>query len=612
MRPPANVEVLELSFSRATPGLFGWISGLLLLTITSCESGSGRDVIGPLGDVDAVPFATEDLTENPEEISPFAAIGDLFERTRVLEIEVFIDPNDWDFIRFQTRDIMDILGGEDCMSEPFGSPFTYVMATIRIDGVLVEDVGIRKKGFLGSLDDEKPALKIKFDEYVDGVEIQGYERLTLNNCRQDPALVRQCLGYDFFAAAGVPAPRCNFAHVVVNGADLGIYANVESVKKRFLKGHFADAGGDLYEGTLSDFREGWSKTFEKKTNKLEPDSGRIEMLRVALEATDDDLPQALEPLLDVDTYLTFWAAEVLLGHWDGYAGNTNNFFVYDDPSTGKFLFLPWGTDGILGSSGGEEKDPGEVVPLFPAVLARGHLARRLYLLPAGRDLYVARLQEMLQTVWSEAELHASMDAMEELLSPYVEPWVLEQFDVIRVFVNARRLSIAEQLTNGAPPLTEPPADKLCFLLDEIGSLDVHFETTFGTLGEENIFQIGEGTFAGQVNGEVFDPLYLGFLAGFSEEGPEQSVVLVPAYLPDKTVLLAFAAVPTALFKSGSTVELGLWQKGAVYLIRFDPETDTDEMLGMIGEGTITFEEASPTEGEAVVGSFSGTLIKGFF
>ena len=47
----------------------------------------------------------------------------------------------------------------------------------------------------------------------------------------------------------------------------------------------------------------------------------------------------------------FRFADDLLRHWDGYAGNANNFFVYVDPSPGpqrgKMRFLPWGNDQVM-------------------------------------------------------------------------------------------------------------------------------------------------------------------------------------------------------------------------------------------------------------------------
>ena len=46
---------------------------------------------------------------------------------------------------------------------------------------------------------------------------------------------------------------CNFARVTVNGEYLGIYSNVESIGKPFLKRRFGNNSGNLYEGTLADF-----------------------------------------------------------------------------------------------------------------------------------------------------------------------------------------------------------------------------------------------------------------------------------------------------------------------------------------------------------------------
>src|SRR5690606_32903219 len=104
-----------------------------------------------------------------------------------------------------------------------------------IDGVTIDSVAIRKKGFIGSLDEQRPSLKVKFDEYIEQDPIAGLDRLTLNNNKQDESQVSQYLTYRLFNAAGVPAPRCNFARVTVNGEYLGIYSNVESIRRPFLE-----------------------------------------------------------------------------------------------------------------------------------------------------------------------------------------------------------------------------------------------------------------------------------------------------------------------------------------------------------------------------------------
>ena len=75
-----------------------------------------------------------------------------------------------------------------------------------VDGRLLPNVAVRKKGFFGSLSETRPSLKVKFDEYVGGQQLNSLDRLTLNNNLQDPSELKQCLTYFLMRKAGVPAP----------------------------------------------------------------------------------------------------------------------------------------------------------------------------------------------------------------------------------------------------------------------------------------------------------------------------------------------------------------------------------------------------------------------
>ena len=76
-----------------------------------------------------------------------------------------------------------------------------------MDGDTYADVGVRKKGFIGSQSDTRPSLKLRFDKYVDGQALGGVmERMTLNNGIQDPSMVNTCLAHQIFALAGTPTP----------------------------------------------------------------------------------------------------------------------------------------------------------------------------------------------------------------------------------------------------------------------------------------------------------------------------------------------------------------------------------------------------------------------
>ena len=132
-----------------------------------------------------------------------------FALNRVLDVSIEIAPEDWDRLRGQTRTLADILVGADCLDSPADDIFTWFEATVTVDGEAHTQVGVRKKGFLGSLSKVKPALKVRFDKFVDGQLLGGaMKRLTLNNAQQDPSLINTCMAYHVFAAAGLPAPRC--------------------------------------------------------------------------------------------------------------------------------------------------------------------------------------------------------------------------------------------------------------------------------------------------------------------------------------------------------------------------------------------------------------------
>jgi len=522
----------------------------------------------------------------------------LFDPDEILEIAITLDPDDWDLIRHQERSILDIFG-VGCLEQPFASPYTYVKGTVEIDGLTLNDVGVRKKGFLGSLDDEKPSLKIKFDEYIGGAQLYGLDRLTLNNCKQDPSLVRQCIGYSLFQGADLPAPRCNFARVSVNGDDLGIYAHVESVKKPYLRRHFDDDSGNLYEGTLSDFREGWTGTFEKKTDKDDPGGDDILALTAALEADDDQLVASIDPLLDLEQFYRFWAMEVLVGHWDGYTGNTNNYFVYHDPVSDQFHFMPWGIDAIL--------IEGDEAPEIRSVFATGILPWRLYRHPETRADYVAELEDLLDTVWDEEALHAEIDRMEALLAPYVDDDIADAIDGVREFVSSQRQHIESELSSGPPEWTEELREEICF--EEIGELEATFATSFGSLETVDPFTAGSGTMSGLIEDVSIEPLAVGAAAGFDAESEddEMSVVIVPAWMEDETLLVAFVSTPSEFLEDGAVIEVD-WTSTMVFLMKIWPEEEQDELIGVLGGGTVELDQASDQDGAPITGQLSGPLV----
>jgi hypothetical protein len=563
------------------------MTAVALLAAAACtgEGGGGGDEGDPGADAGADPGADDSA---------------LFAPDHLLEVTIEMADADWDALRAETRSVLDILGG-DCLAQPFESPFTYFPADLTVDGERFAEVGLRKKGFLGSLSEEKPSLKVKLDEYVDGQEIRGLDKLTFNNSQQDASYLRQCLAYDLFRAAGVPAPRCNFAHVMVNGDDLGLFVHVESLDKEFLEKNFDDPSGLFYEGTLSDFRPEFDGTFQLKTDEVVDDRAHIDDLVAALADPDDSgLLERLEPLVDLDTFTTFWAMEVLTRHWDGYASNTNNFYLYDDPTTGRFQFVPWGVDGTFAPN-----------PLLPSgtappvsVFATGILARRLYLHPDAQADYLARLRALLGSVWDEAELSASIDRYDEVIWPVVGGSAHSAaVDEVRSAIESQRAAIEAELADGPPEWTAPLRDPIC--LDTIGRVDVAFDTTWGTQGAPDPFATGTGTWSVRANGAELGETDVGATAGDDPNAPRVLVQTVAA-LADGTYAAVFLQIEPSRYHTGEQAIDWAGLFGGLFI--YDPSTLKLTLVGALGEGTVTLDEAGGAAGAPVSGHITADLV----
>lgn len=222
------------------------------------------------------------VSNEQAEAAKTLSLDGLFPSDRVIEVDVRIDERDWDQLRYQTRDRGAIWQRQ---FGPMESPFSYFDAQVTIDGVVFKDVGLRKKGFIGSLSHTRPSLKVKLNHKLEGGNLGGLTTLTFNNNRQDTGLVSQYLTYAMFNRVGSPAPRCAFARVKVNGRNLGVYSHVETVRKPLLLREFGTDQGTLYEGTAVDFEPGWEKSLELKTGEDEPGRAKIIEITQALQGS---------------------------------------------------------------------------------------------------------------------------------------------------------------------------------------------------------------------------------------------------------------------------------------------------------------------------------------
>ena len=546
----------------------------------------------------------------PHPTDPYFALD------HVLDIAIAIPRADWDTLRHQTRTLEDVFAeiGANCLSQPFAGIYSWFPARVTVDGETYADVGVRKKGFVGSQSPIKPSLKLRFDKYVEDQTLGGVlERMTLNNGIQDPSLINTCLAYQVFADAGLPAPRCNFATVSVNSENLGLHVHVEDLKTSMVPRTFANAEGNLYEGIVSDFRPEWRGTFEKKTNEGAADWSDIDAVVAALQDSSEAGWEALKAAVDLDRFLSFWATEVLVGHWDGYAGGRNNYHFYREPD-GPFVFIPWGVDDVFHLR--DDPNPfDEITEPPPSVLAHGAIAHRLYQDADGRAAYTSRLRDLLDTVWDEAELLQSTDAMSAIVQKHVLPEkravAAADAERVRQFIKKRRAEILDDLTPEPPDWPWSLTPNPCAAGTggfEPGTFELHFETTWGSA---NPFEAGRVTYF-RLNGTEQPVAGWGVIAGTAS--PEEKDLLpdtaetaslsVLSFRPDGSIEGFTLVLSLARLSGGATLVIG---EDEVAGLRWSipAGADAPDRFSLFTEGRLELDAAGSEPGAAITGRFYG-------
>ena len=445
---------------------------LVPLVVVSGLCIGGYFLVNSVGDTPVSESPTPEVTATTPPVDPPdppTPQVELFPTDRVMDVQITVDDKDWNKIRFQTRNIFEVLQTKR-KYEQIPSPYVYVPAKVTIDGVEYPEVGLRKKGFIGSQNSSRPSLKVKLNYVNKSAQVGGLTNLTFNNNNQDITLMSQVMGYAFFNANGIPAPRCSYARISVNGQPVGLYTHVETVRKTVLERGFGNTTGTLYEGTVVDFFADWQNSFELKIGTPESDQKSREKMKRLIEvlkrptpaATEtpetkkqgEELQAAIGELVDLDSFYTYWAIESLLGFWDGYTANANNFFIYDNPTTNKFHFMPWGGDCMF-----EKKSKLRVDPRAPlSVKTKGLIAHKLYQIPAARERYASTLKQIMETHWKEDALLAETQRIESLVKTLIPPKQASKvrFDGIRQFIRNRRGDIERETADGMPVWAATP------------------------------------------------------------------------------------------------------------------------------------------------------------
>ena len=293
----------------------------------------------------------------------------------------------------------------------------------------VKQATIRLKGNT-SRSSAKKSFRIDFDKLVNDQTYQGLETVYIHGNHNDASMMREYLSAYVMRELNVPCNRVNHVKLYINGNYYGLRGLVEYIDKDFLKTRFGSNKGNNYKCTwpadlawLGTSQQKYKdvinpspereRAYDLKTNEDLDDYSRFVTLIDIINnrKNDGSFPQDIEAIFNVNGYLKALAAEVLIGHWDNYYYNKNNYFIYDHPTTKKFVYIPYDMDNTFGVQwgvGNINKRPihqwgnGNVyAPLTESLLARSDY----------KKAFEEHIFNAIETVFNEAHLFPLIDSL---------------------------------------------------------------------------------------------------------------------------------------------------------------------------------------------------------
>ena len=352
-----------------------------------------------------------------------------------------------------------LLGDSLYAGHEFMSTITYQSNNLT---TTIDSIGFRARGNT-SLASQKKSFKVDFNRFVPTQKFLGLEELNLNGEHNDVSIMRSYLAQQLLRSAALPASRTSYVKLYINNAYKGLYLNLEHIDDEFLDLRFPGAAnGNLWKCAYGADLTWWgsnpssyNSVYELKTNTDSADySALIHFIDVLNNSPASNFVCAIQEVFDVDLFLRNIALEILMGQWDGYAYNKNNFFLYQRESDGKIVYISYDLDNTFGidwfninwalrniytwSPGNQSR------PLYTKLLA----------VPYFRDRFTFHLNDIHSNIWNVSNLQTQLEAQQALITPAALDDDYKGLDYgfsDQDFINALQLTWGAHIKSGLVP-----------------------------------------------------------------------------------------------------------------------------------------------------------------
>ncbi len=391
-----------------------------LLTVTFGET-----------DID-VPDWTAATHEKLEAEEIIANLDTVFDTTQVQRMDITIDATNWSVMQSNLAGLKAQVGGStdfSLMDDPIDVP-----CDIEYNGKQWYRVGIRFKGnsSLYGANSNKLPFKLNFDKFediypaIDNQRFYGFKKFSLKNNCKDASEIHELMASELFRDFGLKGPHTAFykLYVDVGGGPVyfGLYTLVEEVDDTVIKTQYNDNDGNLYkpEEDAATFATGTFNTYEfaKKTNESDLDYSDVQtlydVLNSDLRVTDPSTWKTnLEAILDVPVFLKWFAANNVLQNWDTYGVMPHNYYLYRNPDTQLFEWIPWdNNEALVSDRRCLRLDASEVTSQWP-------LLRYLLEDSDYAEQYRQKVHEFAESLFNATRMTPLYDALAALIEDAV-------------------------------------------------------------------------------------------------------------------------------------------------------------------------------------------------
>jgi spore coat protein CotH len=305
-----------------------------------------------------------------------------------------------------------------------GYEYDWSQAACEFGQVSFTNVATRVKGNMASLWHKRP-FKLDLNKLERGQKLCGLDKLTFDNLVFDNSCLNETLAYEFFRDAGVPAPRTAYAWLSVSVAKqwenkpFGLYLMEEAVDQAFAGERFGSRKTPLFKpstyklfGYMGDDWSAYSPIYDLKTEATPQQRRRvIEFAHLVTSANDQEFAEQVGGFLDLDEFARFLAGEVLLPNYDSILTTGQNFYLYLDPVSNKFGFIPWDLDAAWGNFWIGTKAEQQQSSIWRPWIGENRLLERLMAVEEFRRLYRTHLEDFLARLYEPERLNHRIDAI---------------------------------------------------------------------------------------------------------------------------------------------------------------------------------------------------------